>query len=133
MARHRISTAADLGLMEGTPPPPERLVTLANWQDPPFNRWGFQHIRDLIPTARIGRGDGPVRRLPRAERDLTSVRLRVPGRRLSVERFLEETYTDGFLVLHRGRVITERFCSMRSYIRGWVYDGSSPSLCPRRR
>jgi hypothetical protein len=26
--------------MAGAPPfPAERLVTLANWQDPPFNRW----------------------------------------------------------------------------------------------
>ncbi|MEA2557665.1 MAG: hypothetical protein QOG88_1203, partial [Actinomycetota bacterium] len=43
MPRYR--TAAELHLMEGTPPSQERLVTLANWQDPPFNRWGFQHVR----------------------------------------------------------------------------------------
>jgi len=54
----RPRTAAELGLMVGSPPyPPERLVSLSNWQDPPFNRWGFQHVRDLIPTARIARGD----------------------------------------------------------------------------
>jgi hypothetical protein len=28
--------------------PPERLVTLANWQDPMFNRWAFQHVRELV-------------------------------------------------------------------------------------
>ena len=50
-------------LMTGAPPiPAERRVTLANWQDPPFNRWGFQHIRDLIPTARVRRCDGTMRR-----------------------------------------------------------------------
>ncbi len=27
------------GLMTGFPPTPESQVTLANWQDPPFNRW----------------------------------------------------------------------------------------------
>lgn len=27
------------GLMTGFPPAPESQVTLANWQDPPFNRW----------------------------------------------------------------------------------------------
>jgi hypothetical protein len=33
-------TAAEHGLMAGAPPfPEERRVTLANWQDPPFNRW----------------------------------------------------------------------------------------------
>ena len=73
MPRYR--AAAELGLMQGTPPPPaDRLVTLANWQDPPFNRWAFQHVRDLVPTARIARGEGPVWRLPRAERDLDALR-----------------------------------------------------------
>ncbi len=56
----RIPTAAELGLMRGSPPAADRLVTLDNWQDPPFNRWGFQHVRDLIPTAKIGRGEGPA-------------------------------------------------------------------------
>ena len=33
--------------MTGAPPFAEAgLVTLGNWQDPPFNRWGFQHIRE---------------------------------------------------------------------------------------
>jgi hypothetical protein len=60
-----------LGRMSGAPPFGEQaLVTLANWQDPPFNRWAFQHVRELIPTARIARGDGPARPLPRAGRDI---------------------------------------------------------------
>ncbi|MGZ8578402.1 MAG: serine hydrolase domain-containing protein [Actinomycetota bacterium] len=109
MPRTRIPTAAELGLMEGSPPPPGRLVTLANWQDPPFNRWGFQHVRDLIPTARISRGPGAARRLPRDDRDLAGVTVKSGGRRLSLERLLDETYTDGLLVLHRGRVVTERY------------------------
>jgi hypothetical protein len=55
---------------------------LANWQDPPFNRWGFQHVRELIPTAQIERAETP-RALPRAERDLAGVAfelLRLAGR-----------------------------------------------------
>ncbi len=101
-------TAAELHLMEGSPPSADRLVTLANWQDPPFNRWGFQHVRDLIPTARIPRGDGPVWRLPRGERDLSRVEVQVRWKRMPLDRLLHETYTDGFLVLHRGRIVTER-------------------------
>jgi hypothetical protein len=53
--------------MAGPPPfAPGARVTLANWQDPPFNRWAFQHVRELIPTARISRGDGPAWPLRRA-------------------------------------------------------------------
>ena len=43
----------------GAPPFPDSLATLANWQEPPFNRWAFQHVRELIPSARIARGDRP--------------------------------------------------------------------------
>jgi CubicO group peptidase (beta-lactamase class C family) len=107
MPRYR--TAAQLGLMEGAPPPADRLVTLANWQDPPFNRWGFQHVRDLIPTARIARGDGPARALPRAGRELEDLAFRSGRRRMTVARMLDETATDGFLVLHRGRIVTEHY------------------------
>src|SRR6266487_3846009 len=97
--------------MHGTPPPPERTVTLENWQDPPFNRWGFQHVRDLIPTARIGRGGAPYRRLPRAERDLDGLGFPSGRRRLTVADMLRDTATDGFLVLHDGAVVTERYAN----------------------
>jgi CubicO group peptidase (beta-lactamase class C family) len=103
-------TAAELGLMAGPPPfPPERLVTLANWQDPPWNRWSFQHVGELIPTARIARGNGKAWVLPQAERDLDALTLPLGGRRVPLQRWLQRTYTDGFLVMHRGKVVTERY------------------------
>ena len=46
------------------------VATAANWLDAPYNRWGFRHVPDLLPTAVIGRGGGPVRELPRDERGL---------------------------------------------------------------
>jgi len=107
MVRYR--TARELGLMQGTPPPPDRLVTLENWQDPPFNRWGFQHIRELIPTTRISRGEGTAWRLPTAERDLAGLTFRSGRRTMTVAQMLEETATDGFMVLHRGRIVMERY------------------------
>jgi CubicO group peptidase (beta-lactamase class C family) len=95
--------------MAGVPPFPEQsLVTLANWQDPPFNRWSFQHIRELIPTARIARAAAPDP-LPRAERDVLGFRFSYGDRELTVAEMLEETYTDGFLVLHQGRVVAEHY------------------------
>jgi len=40
-------------------------VTLANWQDPPFNRWAFLHLDELLTMAPISRGAGAPRELPR--------------------------------------------------------------------
>jgi CubicO group peptidase (beta-lactamase class C family) len=98
-------------LMVGSPPPPDRLVTLANWQDSPFNRWGFTHIQDLMPTARIGRGSGPVSELADGETaDLGRVDfVSADGQKWTVAQMVEATFTDGFLVLHHGRVVAERY------------------------
>jgi len=102
--------AVSTGLMTGVPPfPPPSQVTLANWQDPPFNRWAFQHVRELIPTARISRGDGPAWPLPRADRDILGFRFSAGERELSIAEMLDETYTDGFLVLGRGQIVAEHY------------------------
>ncbi len=87
---------------------PAGRVTLANWQDPPFNRWAFQHVRELIPTARISRAESP-RQLPRDERDIASLPYRSGGRELTIGQMLAGSYTDGFLVLHRGRIVAEHY------------------------
>lgn len=106
----RAETEAMAALMTGPPPfRPDQRVTLANWQDPPFNRWSFQHVRELMPTARIERGTRP-RRLPPDERDLSGLSFTVArGKTMTIGDLLATTYTDGFLVLHRGRVVTERY------------------------
>ena len=35
-------------LMQGFPPAAGSQVTLANWRTPPFSRWAFQHVRELV-------------------------------------------------------------------------------------
>jgi CubicO group peptidase (beta-lactamase class C family) len=89
--------------------PQETAVTLANWQEPPFNRWAFQHVSELIPVARISRGTGPPWKLPYRRRDLTGLQFRAGGRDMTVGELLAETYTDGFLVLQRGRIVAEEY------------------------
>ena len=85
-------------------------MTLENWQDAGFNRWGFQHVRDLVPTARIESGPrASAWRLPRADRDLGALRFKHIRRSLTINSMLDETWTDGFLVLHRGAVMLEHY------------------------
>lgn len=86
-----------------------RIVTLANWQDPPFNRWGYLHVSALVPTASIGRGSGPILELPPAEEDVDELAFTFDGETHTIERMLAATHTDGYLVLHGGRVIAERY------------------------
>jgi CubicO group peptidase (beta-lactamase class C family) len=95
-------------LMTGFPPAPSVQVTLANWQDAPFNRWAFQHMRELIPSHLIAAG--PPAPLPAGPPLGNPALTRVDGSASSLEDVLAGTHTDAFLVLHDGRVVAERYC-----------------------
>ena len=99
------------GLMQGFPPPPEGRVTLANWRTPPFNRWAFQHVRELVPSADIANDPNRVRTLPQASIDLSGVRVPDGDGALSFDAFLERTGTDALVVLHRGRLVYEHYAN----------------------
>jgi CubicO group peptidase (beta-lactamase class C family) len=105
----RPATWPELGLMQGTPPPADRLVTPDNWIEGPHNRWGFLHVGELARTARIKRGDGPVSELPAAPRDLGDVAVTFADRTVRLADALEHTYTDAICVVHDGRVVLERY------------------------
>lgn len=95
-------------IMQGSPPriPLPRLL----WDTPPWNRWAFQHVREIVPTVEVWRGEGPVRALPRAEVDLDQLPVTdSEGQSTTLAGLLDETYTDGFLVLKDGKIAYERY------------------------
>jgi CubicO group peptidase (beta-lactamase class C family) len=97
-------------LMQGSPPPPGEQVTLANWQDPPYNRWAFSHMRELVPTQPISRGTGPASPLPADPQPLGEVALqRADGSEGTVDAVLADTYTDAVVIVHGGRVVFEQY------------------------
>jgi hypothetical protein len=99
-----------LKLMQGFPPPPEKTVRLANVLQYPNARWAFHHMRELGPTATIWRGAGPASALPRALRELDGVRFEDgQGHQIDLLGWQRNTYTDALLVLHRGKLVYERY------------------------
>lgn len=105
-------TARQQGLMQGVAfkPDVEKQVTLANWQAPPYNRWGFQHVSDLMATARVSRGTGCPVPLPRASSYLGDIVCKDPqGKDTTVSQMLQATYTDAFLVMHKGKLVSENY------------------------
>ena len=67
-------------------------------------------MREIVPTVEVWRGDGPVRSLERKEKNLDSLSVKsLAGTPTSLSAFLDETYTDGFLVLRRGAIVYERY------------------------
>ena len=65
--------------MQGLPPPADRIVGVHNWSTAPHLRWGFLHTREVVPTARIERGDGPVVALEPDLKDIDAIRSRGRG------------------------------------------------------
>lgn len=77
--------------------------TLDSWQEAPHNRWAFAHLGELLPTAAVSR------RTPAAPAEAV-VRLDALAPRLpDLERRLEETYTDAFVVLRGSEVVAEYY------------------------
>ncbi|HEY0521396.1 MAG TPA: serine hydrolase [Ilumatobacteraceae bacterium] len=80
-----------------------------NWIEPPHNRWGFLHVRELTRTARITAAAHAVTPLPRQLADLSGFQFDHAGRRWTVAEMLDTTYTDGFMVIHDGAVVMEHY------------------------
>lgn len=96
--------------MGAFPPPPDQQVTLANWAQPPFNRWGFQHTREIVPSADVPNDPSVAAELPSDPIDLGALSIATGGREpLSFQDVLRETSTDGLVILHRGRVVFEHY------------------------
>lgn len=101
-----------LGMMQGFPPPPDKIIRFADGSSSRFpnTRWAFSHIRELVPTSNVSRGEAPVTPLPRAERDLSSVPFAtLDGKSMTFNDALALTFTDGILVLHRGEIVFEKY------------------------
>src|SRR5262249_60766971 len=76
----------------------------------PQLRWAWSNIRQLVPTVGVWRGPDPASVLPRAERDLDRLEFTtLDGRPITFKQALAETYADGIAVLHRGRIVFERY------------------------
>jgi CubicO group peptidase (beta-lactamase class C family) len=103
------ASAAELGIMAGYPPPTDKRATLANWDSPPFNRWSFQNVRSVLPTRMIPRGREAsiLRGSPQPLDEIGFVDAQ--GQPSTVGEMLATTYTDGFILLHRGRIVLERY------------------------
>ncbi|MFN3960318.1 MAG: serine hydrolase domain-containing protein [Parvularculaceae bacterium] len=108
------SDPAGLGWMQGTPPAAEKRIAFADgsYFTFPKTRWSFSNWRTFYPTAAVRRGAAKAHFFPRKERgDLEAVTFTPLGRTapMTWKASLAANYTDGIVVLHRGRIVYERY------------------------
>ena len=95
-------------IMAGSPP--ALVIPKLHWDRPPWNRWAFQHIREILPTVEVWRGQGHRSRLREEPRDLDALAVEdSAGRPTTLAGLLDETYTDGFIVVRDGAIVYERY------------------------
>ncbi|WP_082754903.1 serine hydrolase domain-containing protein [Variovorax sp. PAMC 28711] len=101
-----------MGWMQGFPPTVDKQIVFENPMSGAFprNRWTFSHVRELGPTANVWRGSGAGSALVTAPRELDGIAFKsMSGEDLNFGQMLTRTYTDGVLVLHKGRVVYEKY------------------------
>lgn len=93
-------------------------VDLTNWQESPWNVWGFSHVTELVPTAVISRG----RRDPQADGlgDLDRTRF---------DDFVEVTHARAVVVLRDGRRVHEWYAEDMAADTRHTLMSISKSLC----
>ena len=103
-----------LGWMVGSPPPADKVIRFADGSGYKFpqTRWSFSNFRQLMPTTQVSRGTGAPLALPRALRgDLDAVSFVPLGKDTPMTwgQAFDANYTDGVVVLHKGRIVYERY------------------------
>lgn len=108
------SDPATLGWMMGSPPPADRTLRFedGSYYQFPAMRWSVSNFRQLMPTINVSRGLGaPVPLQSALRSDIDALGFVPLGAKASMtwEQSLAATYTDGIVVMHRGKVVYERY------------------------
>ncbi len=102
--------------MQGSPPPPEKRIRFEDDRSLGFpqNRWTLSHLRELVPTVNVWRGSaaasdlGAINTALAAKIDALSFKDMNGKTRVWADSLID-TYTDGIVVLHRGKRVFERY------------------------
>lgn len=103
-----------LNWMVGSPPPADKVIKFADGSAYKFPqmRWSFSHYRQFVPTSNVSRGLGAPSVLPYATaKGLDAVSFKVMGtdEAMNWSQMEKKTYTDGIVVLHKGRIVYEKY------------------------
>ncbi|UEP25814.1 serine hydrolase domain-containing protein [Burkholderia ambifaria] len=104
-----VADAEGTGVMQGFPPPADRVVSKSNAFTPANLRWALRNTRRLAPTDNIRHAATPLPLPADPVPGLDTIPVTIGGETLTLDDYLRRTATDGFIVLHRGRIVYERY------------------------
>ena len=81
-----------------------------HWDQWPWNRWTFQHVRQFVATAEVWRGEGPIWQLPDKSIDFDALTFTdFEGQSHTLSDWMDFDCNDGFIVIHDGAIVYERY------------------------
>jgi CubicO group peptidase (beta-lactamase class C family) len=104
-----------LGWMQGFPPSLDKLITQpdSNYFSFPKLRWTVCHLREFLPTEQVSRGIGaPVPLaydLDESAIDALTFKPMGSEEEMTWQESLSANYTDGMLIIHKGKIVYERY------------------------
>ncbi len=119
-------TAEEHGLMQGPHGPGVKTVTKFNWNRAPYNRWSLQNMQAIKSTAPIYRAGTPATPLPKSDKSIAGLFITDQrGTNRTFDEVMTSTYTDGFLVVHKGEVVHEQYWNgMKPWTRHLLFSVS---------
>ncbi len=101
--------------MQGFPPPADKI--LHTWDGSFFEfpaiRWSVVHMREMLPTERVSRGlSAPLPLSYNFDVENIDALTFFPWKskyKMTWEQSLWENYTDGMIIMHKGKVVYERY------------------------
>ena len=103
-----------MGWMQGFPPAKDKQLRFedGSFFEFPAMRWSVVHMRDFMPTVNVSRGLGVASALPyQLDANIDALKFRPLNAKqdMTWQDSLAQNYTDGIVVLHKGRVVYERY------------------------
>lgn len=108
------SQSVDDGWMEGFPPPENRIIRNSDrdFFSHPKLSWSVCHLRELLPTKEVSRGIGaPVLFDHEIDTNIDQVSFKRSdtGETMTWKEAYDANHTDGLVVLHKGKIVFERY------------------------
>lgn len=110
------SVPKNFGWMKGFPPPTDK--TLHTWDGSFFEfpaiRWSVVHMREMLPTVNVSRGlQAPYPLEYKLDENIDALTFIPWGEKtpMTWKASLWKNYTDGIIILHKGKVVYENYFS----------------------
>ena len=116
-------------IMQGSPPPEKYRLPFIDWDRPPWNRWSFQRVSGFFQLPEIRKGE-VVSILEYNPLSIGEIKFNDhTGHERTIVNFLEDTYTDGFLIMKGDKVIHESYYNGMDKRTLHLCQSVSKSIC----